>query len=71
MRLKVTTLTNMPSSSNQIDALAATAALMERWNRECYQGSATPIDILKSLCEVSRGSILAAFLELFVESLID
>ena len=41
------------AASGQLDVLAETTTLMDRWNRECFLGSATPIDILVKLCEVS------------------
>ena len=41
------------TSENQLDVLAEVTGLMDRWTRECYQGSAIPIEILTKLCEVS------------------
>ena len=40
------------AASGQLDVLAETTTLMDRWNRECFLGSATPIDILVKLCEI-------------------
>lgn len=42
-------------TSSQLDVLADTSSLMDRWNIECFLGSATPVDIVVKLCEVSDG----------------
>ncbi|XP_067935368.1 DDB1- and CUL4-associated factor 1-like isoform X2 [Watersipora subatra] len=42
----------MSGVPGQVDALASVSSLMERWNKECFQGSASPIEILRSLCEI-------------------
>ena len=42
----------MPGGADHLDALEATTKLMDRWTKECFQGSASPNEILQSLCEV-------------------
>lgn len=63
-------MTAMSGMSSQIEALATTSNLMEKWNKECFLGSVSPIEVLKSLCEVGvlfRSVIVVHNSSLFTE----